>query len=58
MFGGNSGDEEPESYTVTLEATAEIPIDNADSEQDAIQQARSRVSTRDYWITNSWATQR
>lgn len=41
MFGGNSGDEEPESYTETLEATAEIPINNADSEQDAIQQARS-----------------
>ena len=58
MFGGSSGDDEPESYTVTLEATAEIPIDSADSERDAIQQARSRVSAGDYRIPNSWATQR
>ena len=42
-------------YTVTIQATAKVDVQDAESEKDAIQQAERQVRERDYRIDNSRA---
>ena len=46
-------DDDSSPYIVTIQATAKVDIQDAESERDAIQQAERQVTVRDYRIDRS-----